>query len=114
MTWKEVEGFRETLTARVAELERITRQRDGITIERSADPVDEVQSSSERALAAGNLDRDCSQLRDAGELGIGEITVKAHRGRVMQKVRAESLADLVNIPASLGLGRGRSASGAPD
>src|SRR5271165_3798420 len=65
MTMREVEGFQKTLTARVAELERITRQRDGITIERSADQVDEVQSSSERALAVGNLDRYCSQLRDA-------------------------------------------------
>ncbi len=45
----------------------------------------------------------------AGELGISEITVKAHRGRVMQKMKAESLADLVNMAASLGLGRGRSA-----
>ena len=30
-----------------------------------------------------------------GELGISEITVKAHRGRVMQKMKAGSLADLV-------------------
>ena len=43
----------------------------------------------------------------AGELGISEITVKAHRGRVMQKMKAESLADLVNMAANLGLGRGR-------
>ena len=39
----------------------------------------------------------------AGELGISEITVKAHRGRVMRKMRADSLADLVTIAASLGL-----------
>ena len=44
----------------------------------------------------------------ASELGISEITVKAHRGRVMQKMNAESLADLVNMAANLGLGRGRS------
>lgn len=50
----------------------------------------------------------------AGELGISEITVKAHRGRVMQKMKAESLADLVNMAAGLGLGRGRSASSSPD
>lgn len=65
MTKNEVQEFREALTARVAELERATRRRDGITIERSADLVDELQSSSERALAVGHLDRDCGQLRNA-------------------------------------------------
>jgi FixJ family two-component response regulator len=39
----------------------------------------------------------------AGELGISEITVKAHRGRMMRKMEARSLADLVNIAAMLGL-----------
>jgi FixJ family two-component response regulator len=37
------------------------------------------------------------------ELGISEITVKAHRGRVMRKMGAGSLADLVNMAAKLGL-----------
>jgi FixJ family two-component response regulator len=41
-----------------------------------------------------------------GELGISEITVKAHRGRVMEKMEAGSLAELVNISARLG-GPGR-------
>src|SRR5262245_52250032 len=38
-----------------------------------------------------------------GELGISEITVKAHRGRVMQKMKADSLAELVEIAGQLRL-----------
>jgi len=37
-----------------------------------------------------------------GELGISEITVKAHRGSVMRKMRARSLADLVRFADSIG------------
>ena len=37
------------------------------------------------------------------ELGISEITVKAHRGRMMQKMNASSLPDLVTMSAQLGL-----------
>jgi FixJ family two-component response regulator len=36
------------------------------------------------------------------ELGISEITVKAHRGRVMEKMGAASLPDLVSMAAALG------------
>ena len=39
----------------------------------------------------------------AGELGISEITVKAHRGQVMRKMKADSLPALVRMVASLGL-----------
>jgi FixJ family two-component response regulator len=38
-----------------------------------------------------------------GELGISEITVKAHRGQVMRKMKADSLAVLVTMAASLGV-----------
>jgi FixJ family two-component response regulator len=41
-----------------------------------------------------------------GELGISEITVKAHRGQVMRKMKADSLPDLVVMAARL---EGRSA-----
>jgi FixJ family two-component response regulator len=38
-----------------------------------------------------------------GELNISEITVKAHRGQVMRKMKADSLPDLVTMAARLGL-----------
>ncbi|MGA3093701.1 MAG: LuxR C-terminal-related transcriptional regulator [Terriglobales bacterium] len=37
----------------------------------------------------------------AGQLGISEITVKTHRGKVMQKMKADSLADLVRMAERL-------------
>jgi FixJ family two-component response regulator len=46
-----------------------------------------------------------------GELGIREITVKAHRGSVMRKMQADSLAALVTIAACLGLAPVASRSG---
>jgi len=43
----------------------------------------------------------------AFELDISEITVKAHRGRVMEKMRALTFVDLVNMAARLGIGTAR-------
>ena len=47
-----------------------------------------------------------------GELGISEITVKAHRGQVMQKMKANSVADLVKMAARLQRSAGMALSGA--
>lgn len=38
-----------------------------------------------------------------GRLGISEVTVKKHRGNAMQKMKAESLAELVKMAARLRL-----------
>jgi FixJ family two-component response regulator len=39
----------------------------------------------------------------AGELGTSEITIRIHRGQIMRKMAADSLADLVRMAAKLGL-----------
>ena len=43
----------------------------------------------------------------AAELGLSNITVKIHRGNVMRKMRAKSLADLVRMATALGLHQGK-------
>src|SRR5580698_6239786 len=43
------------------------------------------------------------------ELGISEITVKAHRGRVMEKMHATTFVDLVNMAGRLGISTTRDA-----
>ena len=65
MTKNELNRFKAILTARVAELERLIRNRDGIVVERSADQLEEIQWASERAIAVHNLDREFTQLRNA-------------------------------------------------
>jgi FixJ family two-component response regulator len=43
----------------------------------------------------------------AAELGVAEITVKVHRGRVMKKMGARSLADLVRMAEAVGMDRAK-------
>jgi DnaK suppressor protein len=64
MTKIEVSKFKKILETKQEELERIVRNRDAITIEKSADALDEVQHASERELAIRNLDRESNLLRN--------------------------------------------------
>ena len=72
--------------------------------------VAETQSLQERYASLTPREREVMTLVVAGmlnkqiggELDISEITVKAHRGQVMRKMKANSLAELVRISARLG------------
>jgi FixJ family two-component response regulator len=69
----------------------------------------EVRAIHERYESLSRREREvmervvCGRLNKqvGGELGISEITVKAHRGKLMRKMHARSLAELVNLAASL-------------
>ena len=85
-------------------------------IERSQTALDheaEMRALQERHASLSRREREVMALvvcglmnkQVGGELGISEITVKAHRGQVMRKMNANSLADLVNMAAKLRLER---------
>ncbi len=90
MTKTEIRKFKMVLEAKLGEVAETLRRRDGITIEKSADELDEVQRAAERELAVRNLDREFGLLRDvrlalerirAGHFGVcqdceGEISPK--------------------------------------
>jgi FixJ family two-component response regulator len=73
----------------------------------------ELRTLQDRYASLSGREREVMALVVAGllnkqvgsDLGISEITVKAHRGKMMQKMKANSLADLVNMGAQLGLAR---------
>jgi FixJ family two-component response regulator len=92
--------------------------------------LDAIRNALTRSNAALDQDAEVGELRDnytllsprerevmalvvsglmnkqvGAELGISEITVKAHRGSVMRKMKANSLVDLVNMAAKLHLTR---------
>jgi DnaK suppressor protein len=64
VTKTEMNKFKKILENKQDELERFVRNRDAITIEKSADALDEVQHASERELAIRNLDRESNLLRN--------------------------------------------------
>ena len=93
-------------------------------IERSKALVDrgaEIQLLQRRYASLTARERDVMALVAIGlphkqigcELGISEITVKAHRGSMMRKMNAESLAALLNMASRLRLNRSKFAANRP-
>ncbi len=72
MTSNEISKYKKILENKQDELERIVCNRDAITIEKSADALDEVQHAAERELAIRNLDRESNLLRNV-RLALGRI-----------------------------------------
>jgi FixJ family two-component response regulator len=83
-------------------------------VERARDALarqSETKALQDRFAALSGRERDVMKLvvkgllnkQVGGELSISEITVKAHRGKVMQKMHAKSFAELVNMAGKLGL-----------
>jgi DnaK suppressor protein len=82
MTKSDLDDYRNELLAKQEELAQLIRNRDGITIEKSADALDEVQNATERELAIRSLDRDSNLLRKVRgalrRLGEGSFGVCLH------------------------------------
>ena len=64
MTKNELRKFRAILEDRRSELERFTRNREGLAIDTSPDELDRIQHATEREMAIGNLERDSNRLRE--------------------------------------------------
>jgi FixJ family two-component response regulator len=101
--------FREQdmLDAVMLAIERDRKRREAETSVSALRSLFETLTEREReifALVAEGL----MNKQIAGQIGIAEITVKIHRGRVMKKMGAKSLADLVRMAEAMGFLRARS------
>ena len=92
------------LDAVVMAIERDRKRREVGKIVASLQALFETLTPREReilALVASGL----MNKQIAAEIGLAEITVKIHRGHIMKKMRARSLADLIRMAETLGIRR---------
>jgi FixJ family two-component response regulator len=94
----------EMLDAVVTAIERDRKRREADKIVANLQTLFETLTPRERevlALVSSGL----MNKQVAAELGLAEITVKIHRGHIMKKMDARSLADLVKKAETLGIRR---------
>jgi FixJ family two-component response regulator len=94
------------LDAVVMAIERDRRRREVEKVVANLNTLFETLTAREReilALVASGL----MNKQIAAELGLAEITVKIHRGHIMKKMEARSLADLVRKAETLGIHRAK-------
>jgi len=105
-------GAIEFLTKPVDSTQLLDALRQGIAADRKRRQI-LADSASLRARLSSLTPREVEVFRlvvsgllnkqAAAELGITETTIQVHRGRVMRKMRADSLADLVRMSSRLGI-----------
>jgi len=96
----------EMLDAVAKAIERDRKRREADRIVTDLQALFETLSTRERevlALVSSGL----MNKQIAGELGLAEITVKIHRGHIMKKMHARSLADLLRKAETLGVRRNK-------
>ncbi len=84
-------------------IERDRRRRESLRTLAGMRSLYETLSSREREVMA-RVASGLVNKQIAAELGLAEITVKIYRGRVMRKMGAKSLADLIKTAEALGIG----------
>ena len=101
--------FREQdmLDAVTAAIERDRRRREGDEAKTSLNAAYGTLTAREREIMA-HVATGLMNKQIAGEVGLSEITVKIHRGHVMKKMGARSVADLVRMADMLELRAGKS------
>jgi FixJ family two-component response regulator len=94
------------LDAVVAAIERDRKRREVEKIVANLQALFETLTPREReilAMVASGL----MNKQIAAEIGLAEITVKIHRGHIMKKMGARSLADLIRMAETLGIRRAK-------
>ena len=78
--------------------DELQRSNDSATLQASFESLTSREQEIMRQVTAGFLNKQI-----AGKIGLSEIAVKVHRGRMMRKMGAKSVPDLVRMATALGI-----------